>query len=284
MVAVTRKGDLIHTRNEVSLNSVRNHRGQENVPMKQSSQVVSSVDDVPKMNVKSSSGTIASISPINVALGITSAGIKASEQIKSKLNERQEQKSLKIKADEANINRSSGSKANSEPIQSKQKALNEIPNQRISKPVSSVEVAIPVSLQTKSEQTVPISTNDYIAGRTTSAKTHLSSKKAINEFIGDVLYRFNYTAGYHGHNEEGDTEGNKRGSYFIIGRDNIRRGVIYVANANGFVPVVKYEKVSAAEAPHEDTEKSAGLRGYEFEWFHKGKSKMDSSSLKESRR
>lgn len=95
------------------------------------------------------------------------------------------------------------------------------------------------------------------------------------------MYRFNYTAGYHGHNEEGANAGNKRGGYFIIGRDNIRRGVIYVANSNGFVPVVKYEKVSSEDAPHEDTEKSARLRGYEFDWFHKGRSKFDNSSLKE---
>lgn len=287
-VAVTRKGEKIHPRNEDSPNNVAIQQDKRNVANKQSTraQVVSSVADVPKIKVKSNSGTIDTISPINVALGITSAGLKASEQIKLKHNERQEPKSLKIKANEANIDRPSGVKAS--PIQLKQKALNEIPIQQIPKPVSSAEVAIPpVSLQTKSVITVPISSDDYInVGKTTSqsTKTQLSSKKAINEFIGDVLYRFNYTAGYHGHNEEGDTAGNKRGSYFIIGRDNIRRGVIYVANADGFVPVVKYEKVSSAEAPHEDTEKSAGLRGYEFEWFHKGKSKIDSSSLKGSRR
>lgn len=266
--------------------------------------------DVPIIRVKSNEGSIGLISPMNVVLGISTAGVQASEQIKSKHNAAKTASVLKpsqqvqIKSEQINpkgkfekpsevIN--SGAKKTTSPsiakasqqIQTKSeekveikstKTTNSTPSPHpISKPVRFSNVTIPVSLQTKSEISAPIATAKITSNKPVeSSQTHLSSKEAINEFIGDVLYRFNYTAGYHGHNEEGDSAGNKRGGYFIVGRDNIRRGVIYVANENGFAPVVKYEKVSPAEAPHEDTEKSAGLKGYKFEWFDKGKSQMDS--------
>ncbi|KAG4077463.1 hypothetical protein HA402_002890 [Bradysia odoriphaga] len=266
-------------------------------------------DDLPKIRVKSNKGMIGTVSPIDIALGMTGAGIRASETIKLKRKEITESQGnisspnhkdtvgnkalpkIKEKSENENtktINETPSSYPTSKPVHSAQVAIPvslqtksvTIPSTHpTSKPIHSPRVAIPVSLQTKSEISVPISTDHITNSKTIeSSKTHMSSKNAINEFIGDVLYRFNYTAGYHGHNEEGDSAGNKRGGYFIVGRDNIRRGVIYVANANGFVPVVKYEKVSPAEAPHEDTEKGAGLRGYEFEWFHTGKSKADSLS------
>lgn len=277
--------------NDGGHNNVLNEGGhkivlnEQNVKKIISTQIVPNNVDVPKMKVKSASGTIDTISPLNIALGISTASIKASEQIQLKQKERQALNDLKVKSDgnTANINGPVGIRATEQAkLNYKEiddtKTLNKIPSHQISKPAHAVEVAIPNSLQTKSEITVPISTDDIHSRTLHSSKTHLSSKNEINEFIGDVLYRFNYTAGYHGHNEEGDSAGNKRGGYFIIGRDNIRRGVIYVANSNGFIPVVKYEKVSSAEAPHEDTEKSAGLRGYEFEWFHKGRSKTDNDS------
>lgn len=303
-VAVTTTGDKIYTKNinkgshnnvlsDGGDNNVLNDGGQKNVFNEKheqnvqivSTQIVPNNVVVPKLKLKSASGTIDAIFPINVALGISTAGIKASEQIRLKQNERQVLNNLKVKTDgnTANINGPVGIRATEQAkLKHREiddtKALNEIPSHQISKPVHAVELPIPISLQTKSEITVPVSTDDIHSKTLHSSKTHLSSKNEINEFIGDVLYRFNYTAGYHGHNEEGDSAGNKRGGYFIIGRDNIRRGVIYVANSNGFIPVVKYEKVSSAEAPHEDTEKSAGLRGYEFEWFHKGRSKTDNVS------
>lgn len=242
---------------------------------KTSTPVTLSINDLPKMRIKSNNGTIGTISPVNIALGISSAGIRASEEVKLKRKEMRKSKDNIIAPNH------SGRSGNEVSLLQKN---NEIDNTKtLTKPSSShsitkpvAQVTIPVSLQTKSEITVPVST-DHITSNTPSqsSKTHLSSTKAINDFIGDVLYRFNYTAGYHGHNEEGDSAGNKRGGYFIVGRDNIRRGVIYVANEHGFLPIIKYEKVSSEEAPHEDTEKSAGLRGYEFEWFHKGKSKGD---------
>lgn len=275
--------------NSQNPNNVLNQIERKNVAEKSTNEFT-----IPKMRVKSDSGSIGLVSPMNIALGISAAGIKASKQFKSKQKEFSDTAKIindqsKIQPQlkptvEADNTKTLNVKPLSEPSQPNQiqSIDREVDNgaktsHQISKPIHSTDTPIPVSLQTKSEFTVPISIDRTINNKPVElAKTHLSSKKAIDEFIGDVLYRFNYTAGFHGHNEEGDSAGNKRGGYFIVGRDNVRRGVIYVANSNGFVPMVKYEKVSPAEAPHEDTEKNVGLRGYEFEWFHKGKSKIDS--------
>ncbi|XP_058066014.1 protein lethal(3)malignant blood neoplasm 1 [Anopheles bellator] len=90
----------------------------------------------------------------------------------------------------------------------------------------------------------------------------------IQHILNGLLYRFNYTAGYHGHHEEGDRQGNKEGGYYAIGRDGIRRGVSYKANEFGFQPHIKFEKVSPEETPREETEKQAGLKGFDFKWFY----------------
>uniref|UniRef100_A0A182Q2B6 Uncharacterized protein n=1 Tax=Anopheles farauti TaxID=69004 RepID=A0A182Q2B6_9DIPT len=90
----------------------------------------------------------------------------------------------------------------------------------------------------------------------------------IQHILNGLLYRFNYTAGYHGHHEQGDRQGNKEGGYYSIGRDGIRRGVTYKANEFGYQPHVKFEKVSPEETPREETEKQAGLKGFDFKWFY----------------
>lgn len=97
--------------------------------------------------------------------------------------------------------------------------------------------------------------------------------KAMNAFLTDLVYRFNYTTTFHGHNEEGSRNGNKAGGYFSIGRDNVRRTVQYTANENGFQPHVIYELVNPAEAPSELTDKSSVLKGFEFKWFKPGTSR-----------
>ncbi|XP_055609179.1 protein lethal(3)malignant blood neoplasm 1 [Uranotaenia lowii] len=94
----------------------------------------------------------------------------------------------------------------------------------------------------------------------------------IQHILNGLLYRFNYTVGYHGHHEQGDRKGNKEGGYFSIGRDGIRRGVTYKANEFGFQPQIKFEKVSPEETPREETEKQAGLKGFDFKWFWGGSS------------
>uniref|UniRef100_A0A182NII7 Uncharacterized protein n=1 Tax=Anopheles dirus TaxID=7168 RepID=A0A182NII7_9DIPT len=90
----------------------------------------------------------------------------------------------------------------------------------------------------------------------------------IQHILNGLLYRFNYTAGYHGHHEQGDRQGNKEGGYYSVGRDGIRRGVTYKANEFGYQPHIKFEKVSPEETPREETEKQAGLKGFDFKWFY----------------
>lgn len=90
----------------------------------------------------------------------------------------------------------------------------------------------------------------------------------VSESQSGLLYKFNYTVGFHGHNEVGDVAGRKEGEYFNVGRDGIRRTVSYTADENGFHPIVKFETASDDEVPREETEKKAGLKGYEFKWFY----------------
>ncbi|XP_038122077.1 protein lethal(3)malignant blood neoplasm 1 [Culex quinquefasciatus] len=107
---------------------------------------------------------------------------------------------------------------------------------------------------------------------TTPAKfDHVNTANAmIQHILNGLLYRFNYTVGYHGHHEQGDRKGNKDGGYFSVGRDGIRREVTYKANEFGYQPHIKFEKVSPEETPREETEKKAGLKGFDFKWFWGG--------------
>ncbi|XP_059614476.1 uncharacterized protein LOC132260413 [Phlebotomus argentipes] len=90
----------------------------------------------------------------------------------------------------------------------------------------------------------------------------------MEQMLQGLLYLFNYTAGYHGHNEQGDREGNKEGEYYFVDRDGYRRSTEYRANQFGYQPKFKLEKVPEEETPREETEKEAGLKGYEFKWFY----------------
>lgn len=85
----------------------------------------------------------------------------------------------------------------------------------------------------------------------------------------DLLYKFNYTSGFHGHHEKGYKNGAKVGAYFVNGRDGISRVVEYVADENGYRPKVKFINLGydSPDTPKEGTEKTFGLRGYEFTWF-----------------
>jgi hypothetical protein len=84
-----------------------------------------------------------------------------------------------------------------------------------------------------------------------------------------LLYRFNYTVGFHGHNEEGYRNGDKAGGYFVNGRNGISTQVKYVANEFGYQPNITFIPLGldSPETPKEDTEKNYGLKGYAFEWF-----------------
>lgn len=97
-------------------------------------------------------------------------------------------------------------------------------------------------------------------------------EKSIMDFMESEiarLYKFNYTLTFHGHSEEGDTLGNKQGSYFHNGRDGYQRKVEYVANQFGYQPIVALVKLDPGSVPNEKTEKDqTELKGNEFIWFH----------------
>ncbi|XP_063220300.1 protein lethal(3)malignant blood neoplasm 1 [Bacillus rossius redtenbacheri] len=89
------------------------------------------------------------------------------------------------------------------------------------------------------------------------------------EDIMALLYKFNYTVGFHGHYESGYRNGNKLGGYFSNGRDGFGRNVQYVANEFGYQPNITLVNLGleSKDTPKEETEKQFGLKGYEFKWF-----------------
>lgn len=89
----------------------------------------------------------------------------------------------------------------------------------------------------------------------------------VEKLMNGLLYRFNYTTDFQGHNEEGDRSGNKDGEYYSIGRDNIKRIVSYKANEFGFMPFIRQEQVKPEEQQLLD-EQNNKLKGYKFEWFY----------------
>ncbi|XP_053602816.1 protein lethal(3)malignant blood neoplasm 1 [Plodia interpunctella] len=87
-----------------------------------------------------------------------------------------------------------------------------------------------------------------------------------------LLYTFNYTVGFHGHFEEGYTNGAKQGYYFVTGRNGVRTRVDYVADEKGFRPKITQEVLDllSDDVPKPETEKDEkyGLNGYEFKWLY----------------
>ncbi|XP_017786801.1 PREDICTED: protein lethal(3)malignant blood neoplasm 1 [Nicrophorus vespilloides] len=87
--------------------------------------------------------------------------------------------------------------------------------------------------------------------------------------ITDILYKFNYTIGFHGHYEKGYKNGAKVGGYFVNDRDGVSRVVTYVADENGYRPKVKFIRLDLNSdlVPKEGTEKTFGLKSFEFVWY-----------------
>ncbi|CAG2054460.1 unnamed protein product [Timema podura] len=89
--------------------------------------------------------------------------------------------------------------------------------------------------------------------------------------IMELLYKFNYTVGFHGHHENGYRNGDKVGGYFANARDGVGINVNYLANEFGYQPNITLVDLGLQSpyTPKEDTEKSFGLKGYEFKWFYR---------------
>ncbi|KAG5897627.1 hypothetical protein JTB14_028895 [Gonioctena quinquepunctata] len=87
--------------------------------------------------------------------------------------------------------------------------------------------------------------------------------------VKNILYKFKYTVGFHGHYEKGLKNGTKIGGYFVNGRDGISRVVTYVADENGYRPKFKLINLGldSSDTPKEDTEKTFGLKSFEFVWY-----------------
>ncbi|CAH1133900.1 unnamed protein product [Ceutorhynchus assimilis] len=87
--------------------------------------------------------------------------------------------------------------------------------------------------------------------------------------ITQLLYKFHYTVGFHGHYEKGLKNGAKIGGYFVNGRDGISRVVTYIADENGYRPKVKFINLGleSDETPKAETEKKFGLKSFEFVWY-----------------
>lgn len=87
--------------------------------------------------------------------------------------------------------------------------------------------------------------------------------------VTNILYKFKYTVGFHGHYEKGLKDGSKIGGYFVNGRDGISRVVTYVADENGYRPKFKFINLGldSPDTPNEKTEKTFGLKDFEFVWY-----------------
>jgi hypothetical protein len=114
-----------------------------------------------------------------------------------------------------------------------------------------------------------VATGNYVGlDNEKTMKNSPSSYDSMKEFINGLLYRYNYDVGYHGHREEGDRRGNKEGEYYSVGRDGVKRVISYKANEFGYQPFSKSETVRNEDIPRLETERDAGLKGYEFKWFY----------------
>ncbi|XP_050306790.1 protein lethal(3)malignant blood neoplasm 1 isoform X2 [Anthonomus grandis grandis] len=112
------------------------------------------------------------------------------------------------------------------------------------------------------QQDIPI--KDKFPGMSDGLPEEIEEKDITN-----LLYKFHYFVGFHGHYEKGLKNGAKIGGYFVNGRDGISRVVTYVADENGYRPKVKFINLGldSDETPKPETEKKFGLKSFEFVWY-----------------
>ncbi|TMW41965.1 hypothetical protein DOY81_012955, partial [Sarcophaga bullata] len=102
-----------------------------------------------------------------------------------------------------------------------------------------------------------------IPGGSSSANDFNRKTGSSGNGDGD-LYRFKYILDYNGHSETGKRNGNKEGTYFAIGDDNVERTIEYVANEFGYQPRIRWRKLN----DNEIKSKENTLKDYEFIWFN----------------
>ncbi|XP_037812027.1 protein lethal(3)malignant blood neoplasm 1 isoform X2 [Lucilia sericata] len=110
-------------------------------------------------------------------------------------------------------------------------------------------------------QTTTLNKPNVPSGKKPSSTSGSSSTSANGD--GD-LYRFKYILDYHGHTETGKRNGNKEGSYYAIGDDDVERTIEYVANENGYQPRIRWRKLDRNEIKSKENT----LKDYEFVWFN----------------
>uniref|UniRef100_A0AAR5P9L9 Cuticle protein n=1 Tax=Dendroctonus ponderosae TaxID=77166 RepID=A0AAR5P9L9_DENPD len=127
-------------------------------------------------------------------------------------------------------------------------------------PVSVSEGVIHVGGNNKQD----IRINDKFPGMQDGLPAGIDEKDITN-----LLYKFHYTVGFHGHYEKGLKDGTKIGGYFVNGRDGISRVVTYIADENGYRPKVKFINLGleSEDTPKAATEKTFGLKSFEFMWY-----------------
>ncbi|XP_046809202.1 protein lethal(3)malignant blood neoplasm 1 isoform X3 [Lucilia cuprina] len=112
-------------------------------------------------------------------------------------------------------------------------------------------------------QTTTLNKPNVPSGKKPNGISGSSSSSPSANGDGD-LYRFKYILDYHGHTETGKRNGNKEGTYYAIGDDDVERTIEYVANENGYQPRIRWRKLDRNEIKSKENT----LKDYEFVWFN----------------
>ncbi|CAO1344510.1 unnamed protein product [Diamesa serratosioi] len=160
-----------------------------------------------------------------------------------------------------NVKNLSSRFGSSEDLNNKQNQLN---NNKSTESINKLVAPKSMQLDTRNPNDAPLHTMPKFFNKLNG---NSDAYNKVEKLMNGLLYRFNYTTDFQGHNEEGDRSGNKDGEYYSIGRDNVKRIVTYKANEFGFMPYIRQEQIKPEEQQLLD-EKNNKLKGYKFEWFY----------------